>query len=300
MIRNIAGIMADEEPKTSVTPSGLYSSSEWSSGFPLYYFSAPSLSGLDEFSIMCWFRFDLNDVQSSWNFIPYREIGGVNIRPFVLSYLNIYCAISNSGGGTNVIDHYLPSTENNEWFHLTLTGSVSNNRMRLYKDGVLLSSSIMTYGAESGSTSSYIDIKAFLSMSQLNIFNRELSESEVAEHYVYDNNTMTSGVLGYDAMTPAQKSGLIYSSSFTKDISRSGNEFTDKSGNNITLSNQPDLTGAQIYIYTDANDLPSTSTTYPVSSANPNGTTQSFNNTSYDMTGKFTNFGYGQFHEQRC
>jgi hypothetical protein len=33
-------------------------------------------------------------------------------------------------------------------------------------------------------------------------------------------------------------------------------------------------------------------TTYPVNSANPNGTTQSFYNTSYDMTGKFTNFGW--------
>tara|TARA_R110001632_G_scaffold226097_1_gene359484 strand:+ start:984 stop:1784 length:801 start_codon:yes stop_codon:yes gene_type:complete len=253
MLRSFAGIMADEEPKTPVSSSGLYNSSEWSNGFPLYYLSQPSLSGLDEFSIMVWLRIDMSDnlFIQNFSFLPYREIGGVNIIPFIISNTNIYCAISNSNGGTNLIDHDLTSIDNHEWFHFTLTGSVLNNRMRLYKDGVLLTSSVMTYGSESGSTSSYIDIKAFLSMSQLNIFNRELTQEEVSQHYVGD-----AEVLGFDAMTPAQKSGLVYSSSLTKDISISGNEFSDRSGNGISMSPQPNLTGEQIYVYTDANDLP--------------------------------------------
>ena len=94
------------------------------------------------------------------------------------------------------------------------------------------------------------------SISHVNAFNRELSESEVAEHYVYDDDLLFAGVLGYDAMTASQRNGLVYSSSYTNTISIAGNEFTDKSGNGVTLSPQPTLTGAQIYVYTDANDLP--------------------------------------------
>ena len=247
--------MADEEPKTPVSPSGLYDTSYLGSLTTRSVLSDGSLSGLGEFTFMCW----VYPVSAGGNITIYRESSSSSLEPlYFLASGSVSVSFDNSNGGTTTLQ-YPYTREVNEWHHWTVTGSVSNGRLRLYKDGVLVQSAVMAYANGTSSLSRIYDYN--YGLSQLNIYNRELSESEVAEHYVYDNNTMTSGVLGYDAMTPAQKSGLIYSSSFTKDISRSGNEFTDKSGSNITLSPQPTLTGAQIYIYTDANDLPSTSTT---------------------------------------
>ena len=59
----------------------------------------------------------------------------------------------------------------------------------------------------------------------------------------------------------------------TKDISISGNEFTDRSGSGISMSPQPDLTGEQIYVYTSLASVPVIS---PVNSATLNGTQMGF------------------------
>ena len=149
--------------------------------------------------------------------------------------------------------------------------------IRIYQNGVLLNSATMTY-ANASTTDARFDNIDDIDISQCNIYNRELSESEVAEHYIDQNGQV--GVLAYDAMTTAQRSGLIYCASLTDDISFAGNEFKDRSTNNITLSSTPSLTGQQIYVYTDV----STSTTYAVNSANLNGVDQYFNRTNYTST----------------
>ena len=251
MIRNIAGIMADEEPKTPISPSGLYNTSNFFSAPSNGVLSDVSLSGLGEFTFMCW----VYPISPSANISVYRESSSF-LRPlYFLGSGSVSVSFDNSNGGVTTLQ-YPYTREVNEWHHWTVTGSVSNGRLRLYKDGILVQSAVMTYANEI-SSSSRIDNDSYY-LSQLNIYDIELSEAEVAEHYVYDDDTMTSGVLGFDAMTPAQKSGLIYSSSYTDTISVAGNEFTDKSGNNITLSPTPSLTGQQIYVYTDINDLPTT------------------------------------------
>ena len=248
MIRNIAGIMADEEPKTSVSPSGLYNT--YNLNDSTRTFSDVSLSGRSEFTFMLWMNVNFNDGAPD----PYQETSPIGIIPIKLSTNNVIVDIDNSNGGRVYIAHSIPNSSD-VWNHWCVTGSVSNGRMRVYKDGVLLTSATMTYSNISCNSAKLKQEDT--DIAQLNIYDRELSESEVAEHYVYDDDLMQSGVLGFNAMTPAQKSGLIYSASFIEDVSIAGGEFNDKSGSNITLSPQPSLTGEQIYVYTDASDLPS-------------------------------------------
>ena len=265
------GIMADEEPKTAVSVSGLYNSSEYTTS--INSLSNPLIDGLAEFTLMMWVY-----VPTTITYItPYAEKGAYigNSMPFIIQNGGIGSSVVNSNGGRTVVN-YLTTFPKDEFVLCTLTGSVANNRTRMYINGLLGQSAVMNY-ANDISTSSFLSLnQTGFCISQINAYNRELSEAEVLEHYVYDDDTMTSGVLGFDAMTPAQKSGLIYSSSLTKDISISGNEFSDISGSGISMSPTPSLTGQQIYVYTDANDLPSDTTIYPVNSANLNGTSQYF------------------------
>jgi len=256
MIRNIAGIMADEEPKTPVSPSGLYNSSDISTLGSDAFFNTPSLGNLSEFTITMWLYIDpINP--NLYLYDTYREAGsGVNILSIRLTNDGLVSSFGNSNGGVTIVQQN-QINKTGEWVNYSVTGSVSNGRIRIYENGVLLNSASMTY-SNAPTTLAWIENDDF-DLSQLNIYNRELTEAEVAEHYVYDDDTMTSGVLGFDAMTPAQKSGLIYSASFIEDVSIAGGEFNDKSGNGITLSPQPSLTGEQIYVYTNASDLP----TYP-------------------------------------
>ena len=270
MLRNIAGIMADEEPKTAISASGLYNSSDLSGGSN-FSMSDVILKGLSEFTYMAWFYLNPQD-DNSFTVVGYVEKSPISV-PILLEDDNIRLSMRNENGGTtSCIHNQAPPL--NQWVHFCSTGSVSNGRCRIYVNGVLVQSAVMTYANSTDATTSYIaDANGFddVSMSQLNIFNRELTEAEVAKHYVYDQDLMQSGVLGWDAMTPAQRSGLIYSSSYTDDISISGNEFNDKSGNGITISPQPSLTGEQIYFYTNASDLPSDTTVYPLSAMNTTG-----------------------------
>lgn len=284
------GIMADEEPKDSISPSGLYNSSE--STATKNDFSTPLIDGLSEFTFMMWVY-----VPTAITYVaPYIEKGAYigNSMPFIIKNGSIGSSITNSNGGRTVVD-YFTAVPKDEFIHVTVTGSVSNNRIRMYLNGSLGQSAVMTY-ANDVSTSSFLSLnQTGFSISHVNAFNRELSEAEVAEHYVYDDDLLFAGVLGYDAMTASQRNGLVYSSSYTKDISIAGNEFTDKSGNGVTLSPQPTLTGEQIYVYTDADDLPNgggVPVIHPVNSFYPDGGTQSARKTGYSMTGKFTNFSW--------
>jgi hypothetical protein len=265
------GIMADEEPKDSISPSGLYNSSE--STATKNDFSTPLIGGLSEFTFMMWVY-----VPTAITYItPYIEKGAYlgDSMPFIIQNGSIGSSITNSNGGRTVVD-YFTTVPKDEFIHVAVTGSVSNNRIRMYLNGSLGQSAVMTY-ANDVSTSSFLSLnQTGFSVSQINIFNRELSESEVAEHYVYDDDLLFAGVLGYDAMTASQRDGLVYSSSYTDTISIAGNEFTDKSGNGVTLSPQPTLTGQQIYVYTDANDLPNSGgvpVIYSVNSSTYNGST---------------------------
>ena len=287
------GIMADEEPKDSISPSGLYNTSDLIAVNP-FDLSSHSLGGLGEYTFMIWVYLDPVDDNDFFHQV-YREGLNPSIRLFSFNEQSISCKADNSNGGETQVQ--IPQrVKLREWVLYCVTGSVSNSIMKIYENGVLLGSSTMTYSNENMSTatierglSSELNV---LSISQMNIFNRELSESEVAEHYVYDDDLLFAGVLGYDAMTASQRDGLVYSSSYTDTISIAGNEFTDKSGNGVTLSPQPTLTGQQIYVYTDANDLPSSATIFNVNSFNPDGSTQSARKTGYNMTGKFTNFSW--------
>ena len=266
------GIQADEEPKTAISASGLYNSSIFNVDA---VFSSTILGGLSDFTIMNWFYISppnpLNFYTQS-----YVEFGSsVNINPIRVFENKIDVSINNSNGG-NIFITYPYTTPVDEWIHIAVTGSVTNNKVTLYINGVEVASTVMTYSIATGSTGGLISDTSYASRAQLNIYNRELTDVEVAEHYVYDDDTMTSGVLGWDAMTPAQKSGLIYSSSYTDDISISGNEFNDKSGSGITISPQPSLTGDQIYFYTDASDLPSDTQIYNVNSAHLSDNTKNF------------------------
>jgi len=271
----IAGILADEEPKTATSPSGLYNTSDMNGA--IRELDTVLLGGRCEFTIMFWIN-----RQENGAFTIYQESSPFSF-PLQFSGSTVNISLANSNGGNTVISNYPLTTTFGQWYHWCITGSVSNGRLRLYRDGVLLTSSTMTYSNASSTKGRFN--QCGVDMSQVNVYDRELTEVEVAEHYVYDEDTMQVGVLGWDAMTPAQRSGLIYSSSFTKDISISGNEFTDKSGNGITLSPQPSLTGEQIYIYTDANDLPSATTVYPLSSMNTTGTGSLYtNDSSFNMS----------------
>lgn len=278
MLRNIAGIMADEEPKTPISVSGLYNSSSLtgSSGND-FVLDSTTIGGLSEFTFMAWFYLSPSNT-SNFALYPYQENhSGFNSLPIYFFEDEIKTSIWNSNGGQSTTA-YSTTTPINQWVYVAVTGSVTNGRIRLYLNGVLVSSSTMTYSNDV-TTGAFFENYNFstddVDVAQVNTYNRELSETEVAEHYVYDDDTMTSGVLGWDAMTPAQRSGLIYSSSYTDDISISGNEFNDKSGNGITISPQPSLTGQQIYFYTNASDLPSD--IYNVNSATLDGSSQFYN-----------------------
>ena len=253
------GIQADEEPKTAISASGLYNSSNIP--FPQSSLSSPLLSGLGEFSLMFWVYMD-TITQTTTIYNEDGSISGISVSSTGEIKFNF-----ESSSATNLIVESLTSLTISNWYHVCFTGSVLNNRLRVYINGALDNSAVMTYSLYATSSANLNNFADNYDISQINAYNRELSETEVAEHYVYDDDTMSSGVLGWDAMTPTQRSGLIYSSSYTNNISISGNEFNDKSGSGITISPQPSLTGQQIYFYTDASDLPSDTTVYNVNSA---------------------------------
>ena len=282
----IAGILADEEPKTAVSASGLYDSSVIDSN---KNFSETLFAGLEEFTVMYWVYHtgsgysifqEYNNTDSSKN---------IKIRTALNSVDQIELT-STAGTTLTVLSNSLSPT--NTWTHVCFTGSLANNRLRVYKNGVLDNSAVMPYGVTSDTNRARLFGGGTDSLAQWSFYNRELSEEEVSEHYVYDSDTMTSGVLGYDAMTTSQRSGLIYLSSFIDDIPFDGSEFKDRSGNNITLSSQPSLTGQQIYVYTDASDLPSDEpNAFAPNVATLDGSTQRFElgqPSQLDITGDIT------------
>jgi len=282
MLRNIAGIMADEEPRTAISASGLYNSSDLGSLTTNADLSSTLFNGASELTFMMWISVDDFSIFGNSGARPFVEFNPTTY-PVVLGAGAVFATIANSNGGNTTATH-LQSFSENTFYRICITQSLSNNRIRIYVNGALVTTAVMSYSNDSSSTSAIFKDETGVSVSQINTFNRELTEAEVAEHYVYDQDLMQSGVLGWDAMTPAQRSGLIYSSSYTDDISISGNEFNDKSGNGITISPQPSLTGEQIYFYTNASDLPSDTQIYPLSTLNVAGAGSVYtSNSSFSM-----------------
>ena len=246
----IAGILADEEPKTAISPNGLYNSSDLT-GSGDFALSSTLIGGTSEATLMGWFYLSPS-TPSNFQLYPYQEVlAGKFPLPIYFLEDKIKSSFPNSNGGNNVCE-YLTTTPINQWIHVAVTWSVSNSRLRIYLNGTLQASSVISY-ANASTTSAFFENYSSSSdsvdIAQFNVYNRELTGTEVAEHYVVIDAQV--GVLSYDAMTTAQRSGLIYSTSFIDDISYDGNEFKDKSTSNISLSPQPSLTGQQIYVYTD-------------------------------------------------
>ena len=289
----IAGILADEEPKTATSPSGNYDTAMVDNTY--YEYDDYLLESLSAFTIMAWVRFNVGGGTNNMTIYGglYDNLGSAYTGAFSFQGNNgadriDFSIMSSASTVLNVFDTNTNLAEDT-WYHLCATGSVADNELKLFLNGQLIKTAVMPYSIgvpwNATTAKSYTRGAVPFDMAQFNVFDRRLTEAEVLEHYVYDEDLMFSGVLGWDAMTPAQRSGLIYSSSFTKDVSISGNEFTDKSGNGITLSPQPSLTGEQIYIYTDANDLPSATTVYPLSSMNTTGTGSLYtNDSSFNMS----------------
>ena len=132
------GILADEEPKTAISPNGLYNSSDLSGS--RHTLSSQPLSGLSEFTFMVWVNTDFSQSVVT----PYLEADIQFIAPLFIRTDKVLVDIGNSNGGKTYINHTV-STSSNTWYHFAVTGSVSNNRVRLYRDGVLLTSAVMTY-----------------------------------------------------------------------------------------------------------------------------------------------------------
>jgi len=267
------GIQADEEPKTPISASGMYNSSLIST---VYNYSDYLLESLSEFTIMAWVRFDAGGGTNKMTIYggQYDELGSPKTGTFSFEGDNgadrIDFSITSSASTTLNVSATNTNLAEDTWYHLCVTGSVLDNELKLFLDGQLIKTSTMPYSIgipwNAITNKSYTSLTVPFYMAQFNVFERRLTEVEVLEHYVYDDDTMSSGVLGWDAMTPTQKVDLIYSSSFIQNISISGNEFNDKTGNSTSVSPQPSLTGEQIYIYTDASDLPSDTTISPVNS----------------------------------
>ena len=234
------GIMADEEPRTEISSNGLYNSS-FVSGDKT--FSSPLISGDSEFTFMFW----VYRAIGSSNEVYQSETVLINDSPVTYVLIESYTPsiTLRTSNGTTMICTSSVSITSDEWSHVAFTGSLTSNLLKVYVNGINRGSVVMNYSLIT-SSSGFLRGDFFGGeVAQINKYNRELSEAEVLEH-IADDGTNGVGVLTYDAMTPAQRSGLIYCSSFIKDISISGNEFSDKSGSGITLSPQPDLTGEQI------------------------------------------------------
>ena len=288
----IAGILADEEPKTATSPSGNYDTAGIDSTY--YEYDDYLLESLSAFTIMAWVRFDVGGGTNNMTIYGglYDNLGSAYTGAFSFQGENgadriDFSVMSSASTVLNVFDTNTNLAEDT-WYHLCATGSVADNELKLFLDGQLIKTAVMPYSIgvpwNATTAKSYTRGVVPFDMAQFNVFDRRLTESEVLEHYVYDDDLMFAGVLGWDAMTPAQRSGLIYSSSFTKDISISGNEFNDKSGNGITISPQPSLTGEQIYFYTNASDLPSDTQIYPLSTLNVAGAGSVYtSNSSFSM-----------------
>ena len=273
MLRNIAGIMADEEI-IEISSSGLYNSSLINSTYNEY--SDYLLESLSEFTIMAWVRFDAGGGTNKMTIYGglYDNLGSPSTGSFSFEGDNgsdrIDFSIKSSASTTLNVFAINTNLTGDTWYHLCVTGSVLDNELKLFLDGQLIKTSTMPYSTgipwNATSAKSYSQGSVPFYMAQFNVFERRLTEVEVLENYVYDDDTMSSGALGWDAMTPTQKVDLIYSSSFIQNISSSGNEFNDKTGNLTSVTPKPSLTGDQIYIYTDASDLPSATEVFNISS----------------------------------
>ncbi len=249
-----SGINASEEPKTSIVVSGLQNTSDLGSLNNGGDLSSVILSGKSELTLMVWISVDDFSLHTTTGVRPFVE-SYPDSYPILFSSIRVQFRVRNSISGYTIVSHYDTFAENT-FYHICITQSLLNGRARIYVNGVLENSAIMTYENITGTTAFQIREQEGVDIAQFNVYDRELTEAEVRSHYIYDSVLSRSGVVSFNAMTTAQKSGLSYCSSMTDNISFSGNEFNDKSGSNITMSPKPSLTGEQIYVYTDVNDIP--------------------------------------------
>ena len=147
----IAGILADEEPKTAISPNGLYNSSFINQDATL---SSELLGGLSEFTVMGWFY--LSPINTgNFALYPYQENhSGFNSLPIYFFEDAIKTSMWNSNGGQNTTT-FNTTTPLNQWIHVAVTGSVINGRIRLYLNGVLESFSTMTYANDATTGASF-------------------------------------------------------------------------------------------------------------------------------------------------
>ena len=283
----IAGILADEEPKTPISPNGFYNASYmYDASFnSVTLDSTDMLNNRSEFTFMFWVYKREDVFWGSWSTGTGGEVNPIFNWSVINNQNNIEFKIRNTSGGHTVVN-----TNYNwllKWTLFTVTGSLLSNSIKIYADGVLLNTATMSYPVSDNYLSySFRRVNSSpYSLAQPLFYDRALSDTEVAEHYIDVDGQV--GMLAYDAMTTSQRSGLTYLASFVDDISYNGNEFKDKSTNNVTLSDTPSLTGQQIYVYTDV----ATTQTYAVNSADLNGSSQYFdagNPTELQITGSVT------------
>ena len=138
------GIHAEEEPRTEISPNGLYNSSDTSS-LVNASFSQDLLSGRSEFTFMCWAYIDATS--GSRITTPYRENTAIGQSAIVIAgsgFDYIFVSLKNSNGGTTSLTANV-TIDYQDWFHVAVTGSVLNGRVRAYYNGVLIDSATMTY-----------------------------------------------------------------------------------------------------------------------------------------------------------
>ena len=259
--------MADEEPKTPVSSSGYYNMSRiYNPTSSNIFYDDLDLNGLGEFTIMFVYNKTFGvarPIKGSYT----TGSGGSVSDILTIRSGSIEITFRNSGGGNTTLNHSV-TINSSQNYHIAIVGSLIDNTIKLYIDGVSVASNTMNYSIASDYLSFFMerDSGRNYSIGQFNVYDRALTDSEISEHWVYDDVSLFYGVLGWNAMTIGQRADLICSLSCIEDVSYAGNEFSDKSVNNVTLSPNPPLTGDQIYIYTDASDLPSDTTISPVDS----------------------------------
>ena len=277
----IAGIMADEEPKTPVTPSGDINIAFMGNGtnqdhYPL---SSPLFMGSTEGSISVW----ATPISSGGSQIYEEYIDG-SYGYIELSNTNFVIVLPTTGMTETIIyyDFALPRPPS-EMHHFVATWSLIDNAWHVYEDGVLVNSGVVSYGVKVGSTTQEFRNNDY-SISTFSSYNSALTQEDVDELYIYDEDLLFAGARGFDSLPTTGNiiDNLNYFVSFTEGVSIAGNEFSDKvslGGSPITISNTNIITFDQdsLYVYTNEADLPSgTPTIYPVSASSFDGTGSTF------------------------
>ncbi len=266
----IAGILALEEPKRAVSPSGVYSSS-YGDGVDNIYVDAltTSLFSLgSEFTLMMWVKPTASDKVFISNSNFTFELRSNNTLRF--RHLN------NSATFNTVTSSEVSL---GEWILVTVVGSSSNNELLIYVNDAESGSNIFLDNLDTSDTSVTIGGDFIGSYGCFRIWERALSSSQVFAHYAWDGlDPLTVGAVAVSAMTDTQKSDLNIAIEMVQDNPYDGSEYSDLSGiGRKVTNNNVELIGDSLQIYTNIADIPSGGTQiFDVNSANLNGVNQYF------------------------